>query len=53
MKPIPGNPERAEGVCPTVRGDIAVAWRRAADGTLDVEVNGPRDCAYEIITPEN
>jgi len=48
VKPVPGDLDLAEGVHPTVRGPIRVAWRRAAEG-LVVDVDAPEGCEYEVL----
>ena len=46
--PRPGSLPRVEGTFPTPHGDIAVRWRRTADGqTLEVDV--PRGVEAEVV----
>jgi hypothetical protein len=50
IAPQPGDLEWAEGIFPTVRGDVRVSWRQDEEG-LDLNFKIPRETSATIVGP--
>lgn len=51
ISPYDAGLDRAEGSVPTPLGPLKVAWEKA-DGKLEINVDAPEGCSYEIIAPK-
>ena len=51
VKPGIGDLQWAQGVMPTVRGDIPVSWKRD-EGTFHLKVTVPKGCKAEVAIPK-
>ncbi len=52
IAPQPFNLRWAEGVVPTPRGPITVAWRINDAGQFDLTYDAPEGCAVEVVLPQ-
>lgn len=48
VHPVPGAFTSASGTVATPRGPVAVAWKKRADGSLDITCEGPEGVPVEI-----
>ena len=52
VAPDPGPLAWARGTAMTPHGPVRVSWRRAPDGSVEVEADGPPGVPIDVVAPE-